>query len=462
MANNLGMRIYGFNTSKQPELLKTQEFTPQRLAIPGKGSVSSRPWLTTDFNADGFDDLLLAAPAKSRLYLYSGDATGLKSSAQKYDSLAEVSGLTLLADNDIMAVSRKEKTVGIHRSHNMAKFPDLLNLKGELITAGAISATKSIFVIRRTDNGMALDCYDDLKFKRSLPLKLDNEPSTIIPLTMDNKTTGIIMFIDYSPPKMILVKDDSDKIENINSTQFRALSKNLKPKQITAETPGSGQALIVADGTTVRRYAWSNGTYRITSQFNPMNEHAQANLACLVSHAKNRSLIVYDSNSKDLLWYTLDNPGDPRKIHITGTSANFEGIVQLKNKKRSVLLMINNSDVAVLADNTSIISLKQLGEYTTHAEKPSLRMVRSIKVGHGQPALAIIDAANRAIEIVANNKSGIKNILTFAAFLKSDMVGPATAHSTEPHDITSGDINGDGLSDMILLTHDKLIIYPGE
>jgi hypothetical protein len=47
-------------------------------------------------------------------------------------------------------------------------------------------------------------------------------------------------------------------------------------------------------------------------------------------------------------------------------------------------------------------------------------------------------------------------------FLASDFVNPKENRGTEPHDVESGDINGDGIGDLAVLSQDKLLIYLGE
>jgi len=459
MGNGLGMRIYGFTKTKQPELLKTQKFTPQTLAIPAKGK-TRRAWITADFDGDGNSDLLAAAPTQNKLYLYKGGHGGLEPSYTKYNTLAQVNALAQLADNDILVVSCKEKSVGIHRHNNMAEFPQLLALKGELVTAGAIRDTKSIFVVRKDDDDLVLDCYNGTKYEKSLPLELDEEPSVLTAFTLDDSTTGIMLFTDYSQPKMMLLTSGSNKLEKISSDKFSALSQNLTPAQVMTEKPGSGKSMIVANGSTIRRYEWKDAQYHISKQFDPMNEQAKTSLLCTAEYGGKDGFTVYDANSKNLLWYTADEAA--KKIHIDGGADSFDGLVQLKNTSDSVFLMVGDNDIAVLADKAGVISLKENGEYMSDAEKPQLRIVRSIKVGNARSALALVDAANRSIEIVYSDKTGIKHVLTFVAFLKSSIAGPVSVKITEPHDIKSGDINGDGISDMILLAHDKLIIYIGD
>ncbi|MDA3799958.1 MAG: VCBS repeat-containing protein [Kiritimatiellae bacterium] len=462
LSNAKGLRLYEFEKTKQPVLLETQEFTPQKLYLPENRNSTTPTWVNTDINDDGFDDLIVSAPALSQLYLYKGSADGLTASTVKYDTLTEVNGLNVLKDGDLLAVSKKEKAVAIHRHADMQKFPELLDIEGDLITATAIKGTKSIYVLRREEESILLDHYEDTKLSESWPVELNNDPETIQAFSMENGQTGILMFIDYAQPEMVLINTNS--IEKVDVAQFRALSQTLKPHQVLELSPGSGKSLVIAHGSTVRKYEWKNKSYEITQQFNPLNAQADAVLATMYHNEKKKGLLVYDRNSKDLLWYPENgNSNEPKKIHIADGKETFSGIVQLENKKTPTLIMIGPNEISLLVDGAEILELKEQSEYMSESEKPSLRIVKEMEVSSpSRPVLAIVDAANRSLEIISRQPYGIKHELTFPVFLRSDMVGPVNSRVTEPHDVVSGDVNGDGYDDVILLVHDKLLIYPGE
>jgi hypothetical protein len=46
-------------------------------------------------------------------------------------------------------------------------------------------------------------------------------------------------------------------------------------------------------------------------------------------------------------------------------------------------------------------------------------------------------------------------------FLASDFTARENRNA-EPHDIQSGDLNGDQIGDLVILSQDKLIVYLGE
>jgi hypothetical protein len=52
--------------------------------------------------------------------------------------------------------------------------------------------------------------------------------------------------------------------------------------------------------------------------------------------------------------------------------------------------------------------------------------------------------------------------LAFEVFLVSDFAALGGSRGTEPHDLESGDLNGDGIGDLVALSQDKLLIYLGE
>ena len=74
--------------------------------------------------------------------------------------------------------------------------------------------------------------------------------------------------------------------------------------------------------------------------------------------------------------------------------------------------------------------------------------------------IAMTDTRNRSLEIIERTPQGLMGRLTFTVF---EDPGFASRHGgTEPREVASGDFNGDGVGDLALLVHDKLLIYLGE
>jgi hypothetical protein len=102
-------------------------------------------------------------------------------------------------------------------------------------------------------------------------------------------------------------------------------------------------------------------------------------------------------------------------------------------------------------------------EYTSPSEEPLLAYAIDVRLGSPpQPMIALVDAANRAIEIVREQEDELKLELAFEVFLISDFADVHSSRTTEPHDLESGDLNGDGIGDLVVLSQDKLLIYLGE
>jgi hypothetical protein len=79
-----------------------------------------------------------------------------------------------------------------------------------------------------------------------------------------------------------------------------------------------------------------------------------------------------------------------------------------------------------------------------------------------RPMIALVDPANRTIELVSQTNGTLNKELIFEVFLSSDFVNRKQNRGTEPHDLESGDLNGDGIGDLVVLSQDKLLIYLGE
>jgi len=228
LRNRLAFRTYGFAEKEQPPLLESQEVSPARIGLEGTGKKNAPAWLAADFNDDGYDDLLVAAPELSRLHLYSGGANGLDPEPQRIDTLSAATRISRLADGDILVVSKKEKIAALHSAGALDRFPTILKTPGNVLAGCAIESgddcwfvcknnDKELQIVRMQKDGESVDLY---------PLDLQNDPTDLLAFQLPDGKVGLVSFMAYDTPKMHLF--DGSQLEELTSESFRALTQQLK------------------------------------------------------------------------------------------------------------------------------------------------------------------------------------------------------------------------------------------
>jgi hypothetical protein len=105
--------------------------------------------------------------------------------------------------------------------------------------------------------------------------------------------------------------------------------------------------------------------------------------------------------------------------------------------------------------------LETLAEYTSPGENPALWAIFPVTLGNpGRKMLAMPDSNNRTVELVGIKDRQLTEESIFEVFQDPGFREPESTY--EPHDVGTGDFNGDNIRDMAILVHDKLIIYLGE
>ncbi|NNJ70043.1 MAG: VCBS repeat-containing protein, partial [Kiritimatiellales bacterium] len=274
LRNRLAFRLYDFVEKEQPPLLASQEVSPGRIGLEGTSKKAPPAWAPGDFNADGADDLLVAAPELSRLHLYFGGESGLDPEPQRIDTLSDVVRADRLANGDILVISKKEKVAALHDAADLSRFPRILNTPGEVLAGSAVeSGNEAWFVCRDEDKNLQL-----IRMPMSgdagkvYPLDMKNAPSDLLAFALPDNKIGLMMFMAYDTTRMYLFSNG--EIEELTSESFRALTQKLVRSNLHLATPGDGSELIVTQGPIARQFQWKGDHYEVVRQFNPENPRA--------------------------------------------------------------------------------------------------------------------------------------------------------------------------------------------
>ncbi|VGO15820.1 hypothetical protein PDESU_04407 [Pontiella desulfatans] len=455
LRNRLAVRTYGFTVKEQPALLDAQEYSPGRIGLEGTSKKASPAWLADDFNNDGYGDLLVAAPELSRLHLYAGTDDGLDPEPKRIDTLSEVVRLSRLENGDIVVVSKKEKIAAVHSGSNLERFPSILKTPGHVL-----AGCNNWFVCKNDDRELQL-----VKMEGDLvsiyPLDMKNDPADLLAFQLPEGKTGLIFFMAYDTPKMKLFAKET--LEDITSESFRALTQKLELSNIRLGAPGDGSSLVVSQGAIARRFEWKGDRYEATRQFNPENPRGELIASCNYDLRDGSSgTLLYDRNSGDLVRFAAD--GDAwGKIHIPDADQTIFDLIQLPNRERDMVVLLDRTGLNTVTGNGMQLDVVSTGEHVSPSENALLAYAKLVKLASPpRPMVALVDPSNRAIEILSQKDNELKQELAFEIFLTSDFATMGNARGTEPHDIESGDLNGDNIGDLVVLAHDKLLIYLGE
>ncbi len=450
------------------------------------GESRGRALAVGDINGDKKADVVVTDPANAQLVVYLQTSEGL-APGRTFPNLAGGRAITITdidADGagEVLVMSEQEKQIGLSRfSNDRLGFPAPLPIVGDPVAvAGAdLNDDKSpeVVYVARAPKGQGEGFQ-----LRALRRKKDGgfEPfkwgeTDAVPIAGLSGTPPAMRVVDVNKdakPDLLVFKPFGAPILLLGAGPDQppsAVGGNLGP--LVAATPAGvstavphDAALLVAQNAFARSVVLdAQGQWEVKDQYNAGRGGAQIQgAAALDAYGEAEpEIVLFDRATRSLLFLEeRDKVYKPGPILPLG-SIEFQGmqVADFDGDGRDDLLIAGGDKFGLVLSGRRGRQLKSIAGYETSRKDAILGDLIAADInGDGKSEILVSDIGDHAMEILEfDGKDKLSRGLVFKIFETKSFRDRDSL--VEPRDMAVGDVDGDKLTDLVLICHDRVLIY---
>ena len=458
-----------------------------------KTEVAQRGLLWADVNGDGRPDLLVAEPASGQLSVYLQSPDGSLAPPRTFPTLAGVSQLAAADWNgdgrpDIFLLSRDENAVGVAQfdKNGRLPFPTLIPLDGKplVMAVGALKpgAKPSLCVIVDQDGRRLLVTRTadgkmrTQKLGEKLGENFKSNPTTLaIQDVNQDGRADLVALIPYEKIKVLLQKSNGHFEEEDVDPPGGAIEQ---PWLASADVDGDGKPeLLLPQKNFVRavvleQEAKTPGStnqpdwvFRVKDQINGAAGDSRIVGATAVRNGTNNvpAIFLLDAEHKQLTLCERDATGVWRvSRNVELPVADFAGLqsVALGGTNIQSVAFLGQNAVAWLPLAGDVWELTALDGYDTPIKDGYLNDVIAGDLNNaGRKDLVFLETAKNYLDLVVfDSHHKLVPANRWQVFEQHTFRGAANA-VPEPREALVADVNGDKKNDLIVLVHNRILVY---
>ncbi len=453
-------------------------------------SGKNRDLATGDVNGDGLIDVVVSDPDAAQMIVFvqrPGAGLDLGSTFPGLVGAEQVRIADLDGDQrqEVVVLSTKEKTLGVSRMENgRLGFPvsltterepaamDVTDLDGDgrpevVYVARERSGQSSKYFLQALSRG-ADGATVPRKFgdTENVALNLKAAPDRLLALdaNRDGRPDYLVFAGADKPPTFLATGANGVPVE-VTSTEAGFGLGNVAAGGLFAgqlEEP----VILVAQSNFARNVTASDkNQWRVVDQYNAAESGAKiVGVATLdLDGEAGREIVLVDTGVRKLRilrkegalyrpWREVDTGAFPYK----GVQ-----VADLNGDRRDDLLLFGDNKFGVLYAGRSDPRLKTIATYESKLEKIFFNDLAVGDLnGDGSPDVAVVDTQSQFVDILNYTpEAGLRHAVHFKVF-EAKSLGAEERSGSDPREVVITDVTGDGLADLVLLSQDRVLVYP--
>jgi hypothetical protein len=300
----------------------------------------------------------------------------------------------------------------------------------------------------------------------ALPLDVPGTPTQLMRLdTNRDGRANFLLFQEETDRGPLLYSTAADgKIAPVSAEDGARLG-TARPGSVFL-APGTPQTMLVAQESFARKLQRTGDSgWRVVDQYNASEPSAKIVGAAMIDldGKPGPEIVLVDTGIRKIR--VLRKEGEVfrpwKEIELGSFPYEALRVADLNGDGRDDLLLIGRGRFAVLYAGKTLPTLSELGTFESKLAKTYFSdVVAGDLNGDGKPDLALIDTQSHSVEILRlDAEHRPHHALSFKVFEEKSF-SEGREGGTEPRESVIADVTGDGKPDLVLLSHDRVLIYP--
>ncbi len=461
------------------------------------GTGRDREMATGDIDGDGRVDVVVTDPDAARLLVFRQHKRQGLDSGTTYPSLVGATQVRIAqfgkGPASVLLLSNRERTLAECKfEEGRLTFPSALPAavyEPLVFEVHDLDGDKIPEVLYVSDDDKELDSkhfqLNALKWtekgwipytwgtEKTVKIRLDNEPERLkkVDVNQDGRMDYLVFYGGGRKPSLLLTDEKgkpqpTEIHEGIQLGEVSRSSVFIKSAPSGKNPEKKQGAILAAQDSFARELKLdANNNWQVLDQYNASGSNARiAGVATLdMDGQPGEEVVLIDSGIEKIRILkreeSLYRPW--KEIDLGAFPIVSTHVADLNADGRDDLILFGRHKFGVVYTGQADPEFKRIASYETKRDKVYFADVAVGDLNGDQKTdLAVIDTREHFVEILTHNaEAGLKRALHFRVFEEKSF-GRSTAGGIEPRETLIVDVTGDNRADLLLLIHDRILLYP--